>query len=248
MNSDGYSFYDDEAIFQTYMQHRYRSENPNDTLEKPALLELLGDVRGKRILDLGCGDASFGVELLQMGCQSYTGIEASQKMVEAARQTLAGTPAQVVQTTMEAWQYPPAAFDLAVSRLALQYVEDLPRVLRQVRPALAAGGRLVFSVEHPVITSGNRPWEGLSLHDEWILDHYFNTGLRVVSWLGGQVLQYHRTVEDYFRALQDAGFRVEGLREGRPRRSSFRDEETYRRRERVPLFLLLAARTDSLEA
>ena len=53
--------------------------------------------------------------------------------------------------------------------------------------------------------------------------------------------KYHRAVEDYFAALQRAGFVVEQLREARPRREHFQDTETYERRKRIPLFLILAA-------
>jgi hypothetical protein len=60
--------------------------------------------------------------------------------------------------------------------------------------------------------------------------------------MGGTVRKYHRTVEDYFAGLQDAGFAVEGIREGRPGRSNFDIEATYLRRMRIPLFLLMAGR------
>jgi hypothetical protein len=56
------------------------------------------------------------------------------------------------------------------------------------------------------------------------------------------VRKYHRTVEDYFRALQEAGFVVEQLRESRPQREQFAEEQTYERRRRIPLFLFLAGR------
>ena len=87
---DGASFYDDNDVFNTYMQGRQRTETPNDTIEKPVMLELIGAVQGKRILDLGCGDAVFGREALTNGCESYVGIEGSQNMVAVAQQTLAG--------------------------------------------------------------------------------------------------------------------------------------------------------------
>jgi hypothetical protein len=75
-----------------------------------------------------------------------------------------------------------------------------------------------------------------------VVDDYFTTGARETSWMGGNVYIYHRTVEDYFRALQDAGFVVEQLRESRPQRELFADEQTYARRMRIPLFLFLAGR------
>jgi len=62
MGTAGPAFYDDDAIFATYMQHRQRPDNPNDTLEKPVMLDLIGANEGQRILELGCGDAAFAAE------------------------------------------------------------------------------------------------------------------------------------------------------------------------------------------
>jgi SAM-dependent methyltransferase len=241
MGTDGPDFYDDEQVFATYMAHRRRPDNPNDTIERPALLDLLGSVGGLRVLDLGCGDARFGRELLEAGCRSYTGLEASRNMIAAARETLAGTAGQLVEATIEGWSYPVAAFDLVVSRLALHYVEDFAALCDRVFAALAPGGRFVFSVEHPVITSCDRGWPAGTQRQDWVVDDYHRPGRRVTSWLGGEVVKYHRTIEGYFGALQDAGFTVERLLEGTPRREQFASEETYARRLRIPLFLLLAA-------
>jgi hypothetical protein len=60
--------------------------------------------------------------------------------------------------------------------------------------------------------------------------------------MGGQVIKYHRTVENYFVGLQRAGFVIESLREAEPQREHFNeDEATYQRRKRIPLFLNMAA-------
>ena len=242
MGSAGPQFYDDDAVFATYMQHRGRADNPNDTLEKPVMRELIGAVDGKRILDLGCGDAAIGRELLGQGAAAYTGVEGSANMVELATQTLAGTPGRVIRHTVEDWTYPGAAFDLVIARLVLHYVADLPALCAQVFRTLIPGGQFIFSVEHPVITSCDRGWPAGSLRQDWIVDNYFDTGLRVTTWLGGSVQKYHRTVEDYFTTLQRSGFSVEHLRESCPRREHFQDEGTYARRRRIPLFLFLAGR------
>jgi len=60
--------------------------------------------------------------------------------------------------------------------------------------------------------------------------------------MGGQVVKYHRTVEDYFVGLQRAGFVTESVREAKPKRQWFGDDETYQRRQRIPLFLIMAGR------
>jgi SAM-dependent methyltransferase len=242
MTSDGSAFYDDDAIFNTYMARRSRLDNPNDTLEKPIILALVGDLTNQRILDLGCGDAAFGREALSEGCRTYLGIDGSHNMIMAAQQGLAGTTGKIEQATVENWDYPVEAFDLVVSRLVLHYIEDVDAVFKQVHHALIGGGRFVFSVEHPVITSCDRAWQGNGPRQDWIVDDYFNTGRRVTSWMGGQVAKYHRTIENYFVGLQRAGFVVESVREAEPQRERFEHDGTYQRRQRIPLFLIMAGR------
>jgi hypothetical protein len=59
--------------------------------------------------------------------------------------------------------------------------------------------------------------------------------------MGGEVIKYHRTIEDYFTALRAAGFAVDAVRESRPQRARFQDEVTYERRKRIPLMLFFSA-------
>jgi SAM-dependent methyltransferase len=242
MAADGPAFYDDDTVFATYQAHRRSTDNPNDTMEGPTIADLVGDVRGLRILDLGCGAGSFGRELLDRGASAYVGVEGSRKMAAAAREELEGTAAVVVEEDVETWSYPPSAFDVTVARLVLHYVAELGPLFDKVARTLVPGGRFIFSVEHPVITSCSRGWSEGTPRSDWIVDDYFATGERVTSWLGGEVRKYHRTVEDYFAATRAAGFVVDQLREARPRSERFADVDTYRRRTRIPLFLVLAGR------
>jgi len=241
MGKHGPEFYDDEAVFATYMSGREtRVDGPNDTLEKPVFDELVGNLANLHILDLGCGNAAFGLEALQQGCQSYLGIDGSHRMIEAAKRKLAGTPGRVVCESMETWNYPSHQFDLITSRLALHYIQEIEAVFTEVYQALIEGGRFIFSIEHPLITSCDRGWQNDGPRQDWIVDDYFETGPRVTTWMGGKVIKYHRTIEDYFAALQTAGFVVDTLRESRPQRARFRDQATYERRKRIPLMLFFS--------
>ncbi|CAA9549716.1 MAG: Ubiquinone/menaquinone biosynthesis methyltransferase UBIE [uncultured Thermomicrobiales bacterium] len=126
-----------------------------------------------------------------------------------------------------------------VSSLALHYLADIATVFARIFGTLAPGGRFVFSVEHPVITSCDRGWQS-GPRQAWLVDDYFAEGPRETAWLGGRVVKYHRTVEAYFAALQRAGFVVDRLREAHPRPERFADEAEFARRKRIPLFLVLA--------
>ena len=76
---------------------------------------------------------------------------------------------------------------------------------------------------------------GSPASDRWIVDDYFVTGRRVTTWMGDEVVKYHRTVEDYFTTMQAAGFTIESLRESHPQRARFTDDALFARRQRIPL-------------
>jgi hypothetical protein len=96
-----------------------------------------------------------------------------------------------------------------------------------------------------VITSSNQVMAETGVRQYWIVDDYFAPGERNVSWLGSQVIKYHRTIEAYFLGLQKANLVVESLRESCPQPELFTDEVLYARRKRIPLFLLMKARRPS---
>ncbi|MCB0184570.1 MAG: methyltransferase domain-containing protein [Caldilineaceae bacterium] len=238
----GTTYFNDNRRLTEYTAHRHRADSPNETLERPIFVEMVGAVNGLDILDLGCGDGLYGRELLAAGCRSYTGLESAQSMAEAAYANLQDTSAQIIHDNIEDWRFPDEQFDLVVSRLALHYVADLPATFGHVYQALKPGGRFIFSVIHPVITSSDKSRAGGGKRLDWIVDNYFVPGPRSVYFMGDQVEQIHRTVEDYFGTLQRAGFVVEQLRESRPRLEEFTDEALYERRRRIPLFLFLAGK------
>jgi SAM-dependent methyltransferase len=242
MMIEGIDFFDNDERFEKYRAGRYRSDRPNETLEKPVFKEMMGDVVHKRILDLGCGDGLFGCELIKLGAKSYVGLDSSIKMVQLANVNLRQTEAKVEHTKIESWNYPRDRFDLVVSRLALHYVEDLDNTFQNVNKTLKKHGRFVFSMVHPVITSSDKSRKKSGVRKDWIVDDYFTTGSRKVKFMDKFVKQYHRTIEDIFQSLQNANFVVEILRESRPKIDFFDDEQLYKRRMRIPLFIFFSVR------
>ena len=107
-----------KELFERYRQHRAWSLNPNVVMEAPALFEELGPVSGLRVLDLGCGDAEIGRELLNAGAARYRGIDGSARMVEDARQKLEGTTGEAVSCDIEDLAEPAESFEQLVEQLA----------------------------------------------------------------------------------------------------------------------------------
>jgi SAM-dependent methyltransferase len=233
-------FYDNPEIRAKYIARRTQPDNPNDTLERPIFLELVGNFNQLDIIDLGCGDASFGKEALLQGARSYIGIEVSKAMVNAALAMLTNTSGKVRHQRIESWIAQSEQADLVSSRLALHYVENLKPVFQEAYQGLRPGGRMIFSVEHPVITS-NFASLAEGRRTTWLVDNYFKPGARVHQWLGHEVTKYHRTLEEYFDLITTAGFQLERIRESRPQPQKFSSEKEYERRLRIPLFLFISA-------
>jgi cyclopropane fatty-acyl-phospholipid synthase-like methyltransferase len=214
-------------------------------MEEPAIRSELGPVKGLRILDLGCGDGTFGRWLLDRGADQYIGVDSSAAMVALASQTLVGYPAQIRQERIEDFTTAASSVDLIISRLALHYLHPLQDVLDRCRNWLTPRGRLLITVVHPVITSHDARANAEERRTNWVVDNYFDTSARPQTWMGAEVVFHHRTVEEYFSALRAAGFNVTTLRECAPVRSAFEANAVeYGRRRRIPLFLLLAGNVE----
>ncbi|MEC2057493.1 class I SAM-dependent methyltransferase [Peribacillus psychrosaccharolyticus] len=240
MEYRGSSVYDNDDFLSTYLMRRKRQASPNNILEKPVLLQLIGEVRGKKVLDLGCGDAEIGKELLEAGCSFYEGVDGSVNMVGKAQQALTSESSRIHLASMEDWDFLRESYDLVISRLALHYLEDLQKVVQQIHHSLKPGGHFIFSVQHPILTSSINNPEGEQKRSSWLVDDYFKIGNRTEKWMGKDVIKYHRTIEEYFRIINDCGFRVSTLKECTPQRKYFTSEEEYLRRMRVPVILLMS--------
>ena len=145
MEKFGPDFYDVAEVFDTYMTHRARDESPNETIEQPILWKLIGDVRGLKVLDLGCGDARVSRKFKALGAQCYLGVEGSKRMVEKAQGNVDNTFSTVTESWLETYEPPAQKFDLIVSSLVFHYIDNLSALLDKAYRALKPGGRIVFS-------------------------------------------------------------------------------------------------------
>jgi len=238
MKYKSYKVYDDEDFFNNYIEKRKKGNAPNETIEKPIIDELVGLVNNKMILDLGCGDGLQGNELIARGAKHYYGIDGSTNMVLLAQKNLEGLNATVEQESLETLQLDANQYDLVLSRLVLHYIKDLLPVLKKIEKSIRKNGKFVCSIEHPIITSCYESYHKNNKRGSWLVDDYFASGERTNTWMGKDVIKYHRTIEEYFRLFKLANFDISELRESKPIRSNFSDDEEFERRSRVPLFMI----------
>jgi SAM-dependent methyltransferase len=117
---------------------------------RPAVLDLLGDVAGRRILDAGCGSGPLVADLQERGA-TVAGFDASPAMIRLAQERLGDEADLRVADLTAPLPYGDGAFDDALAVLVLHYLEDWSGPLAELRRVLKPGGRLVVVVNHPVI-------------------------------------------------------------------------------------------------
>jgi ubiquinone/menaquinone biosynthesis C-methylase UbiE len=108
-----------------------------ERLERQLILGLVGDVSGCRILDVGCGDGEFAMELTRRGA-IVTGIDASVEMIDAARRRATENNADIAfQVAMaERLPFPAEQFDVVTAITILCFVDDTAPVFREITRVL----------------------------------------------------------------------------------------------------------------
>ncbi len=240
------NIFDDETLFRGYRKLRENPESANELFEKPALFALLLGLEGKAILDLGCGFGDHCMEYVRRGAASVTGIDISEKMLEAARGENADPRITYVRMAMEDIGTLAGPFDLAVSSLAIHYVEDYRGLVKNVYRLLADGGLFVFSQEHPMNScfGGGERWtkdeNGNKLFAN--ISRYSVDGEREDSWFVDHVKKYHRTFSTVVNTLIEEGFTIERITEPVPTEEQMRLWPRHADLAHRPDFMLVRAR------
>lgn len=236
--------YDDPAFFAAYSAMPRSTGGLEAALEWPVLRAMLPDLGGKRVLDLGCGFGWHCRYAREQGAAWVLGLDLSERMLARAIEATSDPAIAYRRGAIEDMAFPAGSFDVALSSLALHYVERLDLACRSVAGGLVGGGSFVLSVEHPIFTARpEQDWwraeDGTPLH--WPVDDYQHEGIRRTSWLADNVVKYHRTLATWIDALIGAGFRIDRLAEPQPPAVAIAERPELRQELRRPMFLMIAA-------
>ncbi|HEX2035019.1 MAG TPA: class I SAM-dependent methyltransferase [Chloroflexota bacterium] len=178
-------------------------------------LRLLPELRGARVLELGCGSGHSLAYCAERGAAELWGLDLSQTQLDLAATLLRerGHTARLVQSPMERDPGLPAGhFDLVLSIYALGWTTDLGATLALVARALRPGAHLVFSWEHPfygcLAYEDGRVVLARSYCEEGPVRHEGFAGSSV------PVVLQRRKLSTYLNALTAAGLVLERLIEG----------------------------------
>ncbi len=212
--------YDNDAFFDQFRNSRSREVNFNDCIETPILFSMLPDLRGKKILDIGCGMGQHAKQYSEMGADSVLGIDISEKMLAYAKEHHSAENIVYRRMAMENIDTIRDAFDLITSSLVFDYAEDFEGLMKKIHSIMKTDAKLVFSMSHPIVTA----WDGA--YDRYTrtetgerlyanLRNYCREGLRKVDWVVNGYECYHRTVSTLINAMIRAGFVIEECQEAR---------------------------------
>ncbi len=185
-------------------------------VETYSFLNLVGDVKEKKVLDVACGEGHFTRMLRNAGAAEVVGIDISERMIELAREQEARRPLGIEYRVEDARiALGQTDFDLVVSAWLLVYARsraELVEMCRGLASRLSAGGRLVTIINNPEVCELDSPPDYRKYGFEMSLaDHAFEGApIKVTLLLEDSTLEienYYLPITAYESALTEAGFR-----------------------------------------
>lgn len=218
----------------------------------PNLVRVLSVTKSERVLDLACGQGYFARELYKLGAQTV-GADISRELIAKAKTMSSNIPLHTTAAHKLDFAKD-GEFDAALCVLALQNMQDIGAVFKEVKRVLKPGGRFVFVINHPTFRALKRSswgWDEETKTQYRRIDGYLSSAKITVDMHPGKAtkastISYHRSLQDFFKALAGAGLSVTRLEEWISHKQSGKGprqkaEDTARRE--IPLFMCIEAKS-----
>lgn len=244
------NIYDNKSFFEDYINLRNDRDNlsVNELVEMPAIYAMFPDLKGKNVLDLGCGSGNNCMKSVELGASYVLGTDVSENMIKLAKETNNHPNIEYKKIAMEDISSINKTFDVVISSLAFHYVENYEKLIKDVFNLLNEDGILIFSQEHPLST-------GTILNDECkssskiklgnkeykLLSDYNINGSRIVNWLGSNYTKYHRNFSFLINTLINAGFKIEKIVEPIASEENVKRNPKYKNQLNMPYFIIIMA-------
>ncbi len=206
---------------------------------------LLGDVKGKRVLELGCGSGQRSIAFARHGATTI-GVDFSPHMIDAAKRLC---EQEGVRVELRLGDLADLAFlradsvDLVFSAYALSYVRDFERVFRQAHRVLKAGSPMVFSLPHPAFRVVG---DARSEQSPVLARSYFDRSPGTSERGSDPVEVHHHTISDLFGGLIRSGYRLDTVLEPEWASPGPAEHHWHQRLRYLPPALVVRARKEGL--
>lgn len=189
--------------------------------EKELKIINVGNIKNKKVLELGCGGGQCSIFLSKNGaiCSS---IDISEKQIQYAIKLAEKNNVKIdyyIGSGENLHQFKDDEFDIILSVFAMQYINNLDKCLDEVSRILKKGGRFIFSLDHPfysVISPKTMGIEGNYNHSG--LDETVKTSdiINASQWRRGNAQKfvfYFRKISDIYKRLVKSNLFVEEIKE-----------------------------------
>lgn len=237
--------YDNEQFFKDYIDMRNHEVNANNLIEIPTIKKMIPDLKGKTVLDLGCGTGEMCRYFVSLGAKRVVGIDISQNMLNLAKQENCEKieyrciPMEEIISLNE-------KFDMVFSSLAFHYVEDFEKLMQDISNLLKKDGTLLYSQEHPVATATDLHKQMENRIDidgkrYFLLSDYNKIGIRKFHWNIDGVIKYHRNFTIIVNSLIQAKLNILEIQESQALAEAVKQQPKYKYQEDRPYFLFVKA-------
>lgn len=146
-----------EKVAKEYTTYRESGSSANELIEIPAMKQLVGDVKGLRVLDAGCGYGYYSIWAKKEGAKEVVGVDISERMIKMAKEKARkeGLEINFIQGDLaNLGMFENSCFDLIMCSIVVSYFGNLVRYFSEFARILRKGGVFVFSEVHPMRSAG----------------------------------------------------------------------------------------------
>lgn len=209
----------------------------------PFTLEKLGEVKGKKILDLGCGEGGYSRALAQRGA-FVTSADCSAVMIGYAEKKAKEEGLAIHHSVLNASDLSSFSgnyFDAVLCSMMLMDVEDLDGTLKEIHRVLKPGGTVFISILHPCFKGKETKWIKDSGSIEVLVSDYHSPKEWVgeIRGMNAPILYRHRTLSEYVKAFVKSGFRIIDMDEPVPTQEQSQMSPRVAWLRKIPMYLFI---------
>lgn len=251
------------GVSQWYGDYMSKEGTYQSEVILPNILRVLDPKKGARILDLACGQGFFSEKIRGRGAD-VVGADISPELIAQARKSAPEAKFYVTSATDLSFAKD-AEFDAVICILALQNIEDISAVFKEVRRVLKSNGHFIAVLNHPAFRVLHRSSWGFDEEQKTQyrrVDGYLSSAKIAIDMNPGKsatdnskinpaqksqkTISYHRSLQDFFKALSKAGLSVSRLEEWVSHKTSAkgpRQKAEDIARKEIPLFMMIEMRS-----
>lgn len=223
----------------------------------PNVLRMLGDVSGKKVLDMACGQGIFSEKLRDCGAL-VTGVDLGKQLIKIAEENSLSVKQKGthkvtyhVAQADDMFMLKDASFDSVVCILALQNIENLQKTIAEASRVLTPGGKLLFVLNHPSFRNPRKTFWAFNEEDDAQyrrVDEYMSESHIKIDMTPGSTsdkkftVSFHRPLQVYMKALAKSGFAITHLEEWISHKESEKGPKQRaenKSRKEIPMFMCI---------